>query len=93
MVVAHSAGATHFFYGLNQNAEFWNNRLSLFVGLSPITKLEYSNSKFLNLVNDDYLHNGKETRGEVCKKSTEPYTKLCFFFPELCSILDGTELL
>ena len=39
MVVAHSAGATQFFYGLYQNPEFWNQRLSLFVGLSPVTKL------------------------------------------------------
>lgn len=90
MVVAHSAGATHFFYGLYQNPEFWNKRLSVFVGLSPVTKLESSNSTLLNMINDDFLHNGKETRGEVCKKSTDPYSKSCFFLPELCSILDGT---
>jgi len=54
MVVAHSAGASNFFYSMYQKPEYWNRRLSLFVGLSPVTILEKSNSTLLNNINDDY---------------------------------------
>jgi pimeloyl-ACP methyl ester carboxylesterase len=45
--IGHSQGTTQMFYAIANNEAFWKERLSIFVALAPVTKLDNCGTQLL----------------------------------------------
>jgi hypothetical protein len=91
--IGHSQGSTQMFYALSKNADFWKDKLDLFVALAPATRMKHCSSQLLSYGSKaiDLITDATRIAGLYSLLepgiSSDMSRLFCGFIPKFCDLL------
>ena len=94
-IIAHQEGSTQMFAGMSAQPTFFNEHVSLFVALGPVTRLTHTkdpllkfSSKKMQIIEEaEYLFDQREIFGPNWKRDLGSI-QFCNQLPLMCSVLE-----
>lgn len=88
-VIAHSQGTTGFFYGMTQNQDFFKSKVSNFIALAPVAKLDNPPPLLQTFSSSDLVIKTAKSFGiiEMFPKNylnSKVFSLLCSAVPQIC---------